>query len=58
MEELLSQIADVFNLIFGGIARWIERGITNLFGSSNARYIKSCSRPSTPSAPSNRSIRR
>jgi preprotein translocase subunit SecA len=40
MEELLSQLADVFNLIFGGIARSIERGITSLFGSSNARYIK------------------
>ncbi len=40
MEEILTQIWDVLSLIFGGVARGIERGITSLFGSSNARYIK------------------
>ena len=40
MEEIFSQIWDVLSLVFGGIARGIERGITSLFGSSNARYLK------------------
>ncbi len=40
MEEILSQIWDVLSYFFGGIARGIERGITSLFGSSNARYLK------------------
>ncbi len=40
MEEFLTQVWDVLSLIFGGVARGIERGITSLFGSSNARFIK------------------
>ncbi|MCE5266791.1 MAG: SEC-C domain-containing protein [Planctomycetaceae bacterium] len=40
MEEVLSQIWDVLSFVFGGIGRGIERGITGLFGSSNARYLK------------------
>ena len=40
MEEILSQIWDVLSDLFGGVARGIERGITSLFGSSNARYLK------------------
>jgi preprotein translocase subunit SecA len=40
MEELLSQIGDILNGFFGGIGRGIERSITSMFGSSNARYLK------------------
>src|SRR3972149_4387273 len=40
MEELLTQIGDVLSGFFGGIGRGIERLITSLFGSSNARYMK------------------
>ncbi len=40
MEEFFTQIWDVLSLVFGGLARGIERGITSLFGSSNARYLK------------------
>ncbi|MEN6449075.1 MAG: preprotein translocase subunit SecA, partial [Thermoguttaceae bacterium] len=40
MEEVLSQIGEVLSFVFGGIGRAIERGITGLFGSSNARYLK------------------
>ncbi len=40
MEEILSQIWDTLTFVFGGIARAIERGITSLFGSSNARFLK------------------
>lgn len=40
MEDFFTQVWDVLSLIFGGVARSIERGITSLFGSSNARYIK------------------
>ena len=40
MEEFLSRIWDVLGFVFGGIGRSIERGITGLFGASNARYLK------------------
>ena len=40
MEELFSQISDVLGGFFGGIGRAVERSITSLFGSSNARYLK------------------
>jgi len=40
MEELLSRIWDVLSFVFGGVAGMIERLITGLFGSSNARYLK------------------
>ncbi len=40
MEEILSQIWDVLGDVFGGLGRFVERSLTSLFGSSNARYIK------------------
>ena len=40
MEEFFSQVWDVLTYVFGGLGRGIERGITSLFGSSNARYLK------------------
>src|SRR5271157_2225053 len=40
MEEILSQIWDALGDIFGGMSRGLERSLTSLFGSSNARYIK------------------
>jgi len=40
MEELLVRIGDGLSYVFGGIARGVERGITSVFGSSNARYLK------------------
>jgi len=40
MEETLGRIADGVGGFFNGIARGIERGITGLFGSSNARFLK------------------
>ncbi len=40
MEEVLSQIWDALGDFFGGISRALERSLTSLFGSSNARYIK------------------
>ncbi|MFZ5830329.1 MAG: preprotein translocase subunit SecA [Planctomycetota bacterium] len=40
MEELLSRIADIAGDFFGGIGRSIERAVTGLFGSSNARYVR------------------
>src|SRR5271169_6661737 len=40
MEEFFSQLWDVLTYVFGGLGRGVERGITSLFGSSNARYLK------------------
>lgn len=40
MEETLSRIWDVICDICSGISRGVERSITNLFGSSNARFVK------------------
>ena len=40
MEELFSRIGDILSFVFGGVAKSIERAITGLFGSSNARYLK------------------
>ncbi|MGA2060274.1 MAG: SEC-C metal-binding domain-containing protein [Thermoguttaceae bacterium] len=40
MDEIFSQIGDVLGGFFSGIGRGIERSITSLFGSSNARYLK------------------
>jgi preprotein translocase subunit SecA len=40
MEEIFSQIWDFLSFVFGGVGRAIERGITGLFGSSNARFLK------------------
>ncbi len=38
--EALEQIWDSTSSFFNGLSQGIERGITSLFGSSNARYIK------------------
>ncbi|HEX3870379.1 MAG TPA: preprotein translocase subunit SecA, partial [Pirellulales bacterium] len=38
--EILERIWELLGLIFGGIGRYVERTITSLFGSSNARYIR------------------
>jgi preprotein translocase subunit SecA len=40
MEEVLSQIWDAVGDIFNGMSRGLERSLTSLFGSSNARYIR------------------
>ena len=40
MEEILGRILDIVGDFFGGLARAVERSITALFGSSNARYIR------------------
>lgn len=38
--EVLERIWDILGAIFGGLARGIERGLTSVFGSSNARYMR------------------
>ncbi|NUQ61780.1 MAG: SEC-C domain-containing protein [Pirellulales bacterium] len=38
--ELLERTFEVVSDSFGGLARGIERGITAMFGSSNARYVR------------------
>jgi len=38
--ELLERIWEIISGIFSAIGRGIERSITSLFGSSNARYVK------------------
>jgi preprotein translocase subunit SecA len=38
--EVLERIWEVLGAIFGGMAQGIERGITSIFGSANARYLK------------------
>lgn len=38
--ELLERIWEFLGLFFGGLLKGFERGLTGLFGSSNARYIK------------------
>ena len=40
MEEILSQIWDGLGDLFGGLGRFVERSLTGLFGSSNARYVR------------------
>jgi len=40
MEEFLARAWDVLGYVFGGVARVIERSMTGVFGSSNARYLK------------------
>jgi preprotein translocase subunit SecA len=39
-DEALSRVGEVASWVFGSIGRKIERSITGLFGSSNARYMK------------------
>ena len=38
--ELLERIWEFLGVFFGGLLKGFERGLTGLFGSSNARYIK------------------
>lgn len=38
--EFLERLWELLGVVFGGFGRTIERSITSLFGSSNARYIK------------------
>src|SRR5687768_13414383 len=38
--ELLERIWEILSVVFGGFGTMIERAITSVFGSSNARYIK------------------
>ena len=40
MEEILAQIWEALGVVFGGVGRWVERSLTGMFGSSNARYLK------------------
>ncbi len=40
MLDFLEQAWDLTGTFFGGIANGVERGITGLFGSSNARYVR------------------
>jgi len=40
MEEIISRIWEVLSDFIGGIAGGVERALTGLFGSSNARYLK------------------
>ena len=39
-KRFLLRFGNALSVVFGGLARGIERGITSLFGSSNARYLK------------------
>ena len=36
----LERIWELLSLFFGSLLRLFERGVTSLFGSSNARYVK------------------
>jgi len=38
--EILERIWEFIGLIFSGLLKAVERGVTSLFGSSNARYIR------------------
>jgi preprotein translocase subunit SecA len=38
--QRLEQIWELITLFFGSLLRMFERGVTALFGSSNARYVK------------------
>ena len=40
MQQVLNTLGDLSGTLFGGFGRSIERSLTALFGSSNARYIK------------------
>ncbi len=40
MEEILSQIWEGLGDLFGGLGRFVERSLTGLFGSSNARFVR------------------
>ena len=38
--EVVERIWELLSVFFGGIARSVERALTGVFGSSNARYLK------------------
>jgi len=38
--EVLERLWEVLGVVFGGLARGMERGVTSVFGSSNARYLR------------------
>jgi preprotein translocase subunit SecA len=38
--DLLERSWEIFGDVFGGVARGVERSLTSLFGSSNARFLK------------------
>lgn len=38
--QQLERIWEVLSLFFGSLLRMFERGVTSIFGSSNARYVK------------------
>ena len=40
MEDFFSRLWDILTYVFGGVANVVERSVTGLFGSSNARYLK------------------
>ncbi|MFN9881080.1 MAG: hypothetical protein ACK557_21625, partial [Planctomycetota bacterium] len=40
MDKILERIWDFISLFFGGLAVGVNRLITGLFGSANARFIK------------------
>jgi preprotein translocase subunit SecA len=40
MQQVLGAVGDLAGNVFGGLGRSIERTLTTLFGSSNARYVK------------------
>ena len=40
MQQVLNTVGDIAGSVFGGFGRSLERSLTALFGSSNARYIK------------------
>ena len=40
MQQVLNAVGDIAGTVFGGFGRSLERSLTALFGSSNARYIK------------------
>ncbi|MCA9101027.1 MAG: hypothetical protein KDA63_07760, partial [Planctomycetales bacterium] len=40
MEQFLERLWDIITDVFAGVTRGVERLVTSLFGSSNARYIK------------------
>lgn len=40
MTQVLSAVGDLAGNVFGGLGRSLERSLTALFGSSNARYVK------------------
>ena len=38
--EILERIWEIVGLFFGGLLKGVERTVTSLFGSSNARYVR------------------